>query len=137
SSTGGASALADYAVLNAQSSEGPSRASVSDTIVGAMVGSGMSSTLSAVTGNQMRATAGANAAQNQTAWASAAVSGASAAIASTQYNSRPVLASIADVTIGIIAGTSASGSANVVRGNQVGAAAVGNSVTNRISRSGY
>lgn len=131
----------DYAVLNRQSlADSTVSSSITDAFAGVddMGPAGFNTTSVAVEGNEVLASATGNDATNSLVLNTGTFQHPSAAVASLQTNSGSTIsASVSGVTIGIgisstLAGTS-NGSSFSVRGNSIGAVAIGNSSVNTIS----
>ena len=130
--SGTVSASGGMALVNNQ----VNHAGVSSNIINAAIGNGTPGSMqggsSVVSGNQVMASAFGNSASNQVTMAGVAGGQASSALVSSQFNSASVTANVVGAQIGSNAGAGTIAGNRVVRGNSVGASAVGNSARNSV-----
>ena len=123
-----ATMTADFAVLNSQRSTAGVSASISDANV-SLDNQGGFNGMNTANNNRIVASAFGNQAVNQATLSSAGPNDASVGITNSQYNGGSITASINGASVN----ASISGGVSRMNGNSIGARAVGNSATSRLS----
>ncbi|NGN41793.1 S-layer family protein [Mesorhizobium sp. CGMCC 1.15528] len=133
---GGLEARANAAVLNGQTNSGNvSAVSIATVYAVALNGTtGIANGSVSVSGNQIASEAYGNSAVNKVSLSGLNTGTSSAAVSSYQANSGAITASVTQAALGVTGSGMVGGSSLGVKGNTISANAVGNSVSNAISR---
>ncbi len=134
--TGGLETRAGVAVLNGQTNSGSvSATSIATVYAVALNGTtGIAKGSVSVSGNQIASEAYGNSAVNKVSLTGLNTGTSSAAVSSYQVNSGAITASVTQAGLGVTGTGAVGGSSLGVKGNTISASAVGNSVSNAISR---
>lgn len=136
--SGGLEARANAAVLNAQTNNGAVSAATFNTVYAVALNGTASPAIAngtvSVSGNRVASEAYGNSAVNKVSLSGSNTGTSSEAVSSYQANSGAITASVTQAALGVGGTGAAGGSSLGVKGNTIAASAIGNSVSNAISR---